>query len=543
MNPEVREKSLCPVVGIGSSAGGVEALSQFFRAVPENSGNAYVVVQHLDPTRHSMLAELLGRLSSVKVAEVTDAPAIKPNRVYVISPNSTLTISDGRLHTESPVAERGRRMPIDAFFQSMANECRERSVGIILSGTGTDGTLGLKEIKAAGGIVMVQDPEEADHDGMPRSAIATGLVDYILSVGEMPRELMAYVQHPYVREKPLPKDPEAHEQGINRVLELLREHKEYDFRAYKTGTLTRRIYRRMSINHIQDIDDYVRLLAQNVSEVDELFHDLFIGVTSFFREPESWKALAEEVIPSIVSTCSKESRQIRVWVPGCSTGEEAYTVAMLINDEMRRVRSECALQVFGTDVDPAALERARSGTYPESIASEVPAEFLKKYFSIIDGDHRLRIAANLREQIVFAQQNILADPPFSKLDLICCRNLLIYLLPEYHRDVLSLCHFALRPGGYLFLGSAETVGRQHDLFQTISQKWRIYRRVGGHVHEFSIPIISMRRRRQHQLEARAHHPPVEGASRVVPVSRTFDGAPRDFKPPYAPPAPRCASLA
>jgi two-component system CheB/CheR fusion protein len=505
--PKDQGNPKCPIAAIGSSAGGIKALSDFFKAVPADSGLAYVVIQHLDPNRHSMLAELLNRLSTVQVTEVRDDPEIKPNRVYVISPNATLTMRDGHLHAERPAEARGRRMPIDAFFRSMANECCERGIGIIMSGFGTDGTLGIKEIKAAGGMVMVQDPEEAEQEGMPRSAIATGMVDRILPAGKMPAELTAFARHPYVQS---PADAEAPTPNIvpafEKVLALLREQKNYDFRAYKTGTLIRRIQRRMSLNHLERADEYVRLLKHSSNEVDVLFADMFIGVTSFFREPESWQALAKDVLPNVVRSCMKDDRMVRVWVPGCSTGEEAYTVAMLVREEIRSAHADIGFQVFGSDVDKVSLERAREGVYPDSIAQDVPAHLMARYFTEVEGDHQYRVSKSLREHIVFAHQNLLADPPFFKLDLICCRNLLIYLLPQHHRDVLTLFHFALLPDGNLFLSPAETVGRHDDLFKIVSQRWRIFQRVGGHhAADMTVPIIHMARRKATQPPP--HHKP------------------------------------
>jgi two-component system CheB/CheR fusion protein len=470
-----------PIVGIGASAGGLGAFKQFFTALPDDTGLAFVLIQHLDPAHESLTADLLARCTPMPVEQVEDRMRVEPNRVYVIPPNTSLTLEQGVLHLGKPVVYRGMRMPIDHFFRSLAQDQQARAIGIILSGTGTDGTLGVKAIKEGGGLVMVESPETAQYDGMARSALTTGVVDQVLPVERLPEALLGYIEHAYVKGLTVPEQlaDRAPEQ-LPRVLAILRTRSGFDFGCYKDGTLLRRIARRMSLHHLDDLNDYAQFLRDRPEEITGLFKDLLIGVTHFFREPEAFERLAQEVISPLVAERSPNS-PVRVWVPGCATGEEAYAIAMLLTERLEAVHKTGLYQVFASDVDKEALSVARTGRYPENIAADVAPERLQRFFIREGASYVVNKA--LRESILFAPQNVLSDPPFSRLDLISCRNLLIYLKPEAQRRVLGLFHFALNPEGYLFLGSAEGIGQQTNLFQGVSKKARIFRRIGGVGHQ------------------------------------------------------------
>lgn len=466
------------IVGIGASAGGLDAFKQFFAAMTPDADLAFVLIQHLDPTHQSLTAELLTKHTAMRVVQVEDEMHVAPNHVYVIPPNRYLSISGETLHLTEPAERRGVRVPIDFFFRSLADDQRERAIAIVLTGTGSDGALGVREIKAGGGMVMVQAPDTAQHDGMPRSAIATGVADYVLPVASMPATLVRYVRHSYVnRTAAARKEPAADPLGT--IVGELRVRLKYDFSCYKRGTLTRRVQRRMGLRHLEDMAAYIEVLRQDKDEVHALYKDLLIGVTNFFREPESWRELETLVIEPLVARVGHASDApdtIRVWTPGCATGEEPYSIAMLLAEKLAAADRSCAVSIFASDIDQDALAFARAGAYPNTIEADVAADRLHHFFR--KGEHTWRIDKRTREVVVFAEQNVISDPPFSKLDLISCRNLLIYLEPEIQKKILSMFHFALREGGYLFLGNAETIYQQADLFETISRKHRIYRRLG-----------------------------------------------------------------
>jgi chemotaxis methyl-accepting protein methylase/C4-dicarboxylate-specific signal transduction histidine kinase len=464
-----------PIVGVGASAGGLEAYKAFFSAVPAESGMAFVLIQHLDPTRESLTAELVGTYTRMSVVQAADGMQVEPNRVYVIPPNAYLSIRQRILRLSAPTAPRSLRMAVDFFLYSLAADQPEHAIGIILSGTGSDGTLGLKEIKAAGGMTMVQDPRSAQHDGMPRSAIASGSADYVLPAERMAAALLAYLRHagraPGGTAAPPPDAP----QPLAAVVEVMRERAKFDFSGYKKGTLLRRIRRRMSLRHLGELSEYVKVLRGDPVEVSALFQDLLINVTSFFREPAAWQVLQEQVIRPLVAA-KAPSALLRAWIPACASGEEAYSLAILLLEEIEAAGKACRLQVFASDVDVEGLATARAGIYPEGIAAHVSARRLSRFF--VKGEHRYQVSKELRDAVVFAQQSLVSDPPFSRLDLISCRNLFIYLEPALQDRLLPLLHFALLQGGCLFLGRAEGIGPHEDLFEPISSKWRIYRRVG-----------------------------------------------------------------
>jgi two-component system CheB/CheR fusion protein len=477
------------VVGMGASAGGLEAFTRFFRAMSADSGMAFVVIQHLDPTHESLTAELLGKHTKMPVRQVAGDTTVERDHVYVIPPNRDLGIGQGVLRLTPPPARRATRMPIDFFFRTLAEDRQERAVGIILSGSGTDGTLGLKEIKTVGGMAVVQDPTTAQHDGMPRSAIAADAADHVLPVEQMPEMLLKYARHPYVAvARHVPAVEKGGSDDLTGVLALLRTRLHFDFSGYKPGMLVRRVRRRMGLRHVERLPDYLQLLRSDPGEQKALFKDLLIGVTRFFRDAEAWHYLEEKVLPSLLRE-REAGAPLRVWVAGCGTGEEAYSLGMLLIEQSQASQSSGPIQVFASDVDKEALDIARTGIYPESIAADVPAAYLRRFF-VKDGTH-YRVSKELRETIIFAEQNLIADPPFSKLDLISCRNLLIYLSADVQKRIISLLHFALVEGGHLFLGSAESIGAAEDLFDTVSKRWRIYRRIGPTRHDmFAAPATA-----------------------------------------------------
>ncbi|HUD47427.1 MAG TPA: chemotaxis protein CheB, partial [Candidatus Baltobacteraceae bacterium] len=465
-----------PVVGIGASAGGLEALEQFLSCVPRNSGMAFVIVQHLDPTRKGIMPELLQRATGMKVIQVKDRTRVEPDRVYVIPPNKDMSILRGVLHLLDPVSPRGLRLPIDFFLRSLAQDQQDHSIGVILSGMGSDGTLGLRAIKEKAGVVLVQDPSTAKFDGMPRSAIDSGLADIVAPVGELPARILAYLKRtPLVRASELALEGKT-ESALEKAIILLRAHTGHDFSLYKKNTFYRRIERRMGIHQIDKIAAYIRYLQDNTQELDLLFKELLIGVTGFFRDGAPWEQLVESVIPALLAS-RPTGHALRAWAPGCSTGEEAYSLAMVFKEAMETVKppKKFKLNIFATDLDKDAIDKARQGVYPENITADVSPERLKRFFTKVE--HGYRVGTEIRETVVFAPQSLIMDPPFTKLDILCCRNLLIYLAPEMQKKLMPLFHYSLSPGGILFLGSAETIGGFTDLFASLDVKTRLYRRI------------------------------------------------------------------
>jgi chemotaxis methyl-accepting protein methylase/signal transduction histidine kinase len=463
-----------PIVGIGASAGGLEAFKKFFGAMPADSGMAFVLIQHLDPTRESLTADLVGTYTTMGVVQAEDGVRVEPNRVYVIPPNAYLSIRERKLRLSRPTAPRSLRMAVDFFFRSLAEDQEENAIGIVLSGTASDGTLGLKEVKAGGGMTMVQDPQTAQHDGMPRSAIASGSADYVLPAEEMADALLAYVRHAAVAASSMAGRRQKTSDPLAAAVEVLRQQVKFDFGGYKKGTLRRRIQRRMSLRHLTELSKYVDVLCADAAEATALFKDLLINVTSFFRDPAAWQILQEQVIRPMVA--ARTDQPLRAWIPACATGEEAYSLAMVLIEEIEAAGRSCLLQVFASDVDTDALDAARAGLYPEGIAAHVSAQRLSRFF--VKREHGYQVNKEVRDTVIFAQQNLISDPPFSRLDLISCRNLLIYLEPAIQERLIPLLHFAMVDGGTLFLGTAEGIGIQEDLFEPVSVKARIYRRKG-----------------------------------------------------------------
>jgi two-component system CheB/CheR fusion protein len=464
------------VVGLGASAGGLAALEAFFAALPPDPGMAFVVVQHLDPHHKSILLELLQRQTPLRAVQITDGVGVEANRIYILPPNRDVSLRRGSLHLVEPASTRGLRLPIDFFFRSLAQDQGERAIGIVLSGTGTDGTLGLQAIKGEGGLALVQSPESAEYDGMPRSALTAGAVDALLPPADMPAQLMAYTQHRGRLHGPADLLPDAENDGtLARVCAVLRARVGHDFSEYKPTTLRRRVARRMAVAQLDHLDEYLRYLQSTPAEAEILFRDLLIGVTAFFRDPEAFAALAGRVVPALVARANEQ--QVRIWVPACATGEEAYSLAMLLQEGLDGLPAPGRIQLYATDIDPVAIERARTGLYPESIAADVSAERLARFFTREDSAYRVSNA--LRSLIVFATQDVLRDPPFSRLDLISCRNLLIYLTGELQEKLVPIFHYALSPDGYLWLGPAESVSEADELFSPVDRKWKIYQRRGA----------------------------------------------------------------
>ena len=462
------------------SAGGLEVATAFLNAMPADSGMGFVIVQHLDPTRESMLADLLRRETSMPVVQVEDGMRVEPNRVHIIVPAKTLLIRDGVLRLVDPEEPRGQRHPIDKFFSALAEDQKAKAIAIVLSGAGSNGTAGLADIKQGGGMCIAQDPPTAKFDSMPRHAIASGSVDLVLAPENMPEALISYAQHSYVQ-APRPEMKEGpgtdgSGPGLDDVLTLLHSRAGHDFSQYKHNTLSRRVHRRMGIAQMEKLDDYLALLARDSDEAGALVKDLLIHVTAFFRDADAWDALDREVITPMVEK-AEHGQLIRAWVPACSTGEEAYTIAMILAERCESANKKLSVKVFATDAAEHHLNAARRATFPGSMVESLSAARIAQFFDKID-DNYYRVKPAVRETVLFAPQNLLKDPPYSRMDLVSCRNLLIYLEPSAQDKVLSLAHFALREDGYLFLGNAETVGQRDHLFATVSKRWRIYRRIG-----------------------------------------------------------------
>ncbi|WP_235781878.1 chemotaxis protein CheB [Shewanella vesiculosa] len=487
------------IVGIGASAGGLEALADFFSHVLTPSSIAFVVIQHLDPTRKSIMPELLQRTTLMKVTQASNGMEVKPNCVYVIPPNKDLSMLHGSLFLLDPTASRGLRLPIDFFFRALANDQNERAVGVILSGMGSDGTLGLRAIKENAGVSVVQSPEFAKFDSMPYSAINTGLADIVAPAEALPEQIIAFLKH---SPRGVPNDFESSAElmstsALERIIIILRGRSGNDFSLYKKNTIYRRIERRMDLHQLKNIELYAHYLRDNPQEQDLLFKEILIGVTHFFRDQKVWAQLKRVSLPALLAHYP-QGKQLRAWVTACSTGEEAYSLAMTIMDVLDDVKPKghFTLQVFATDLGEDAINVARKGYYPASIEADVSPEQLNRYF-IKDGSG-YRINKRIRDMVIFAPQNIIMDPPFTKLDIVTCRNLLIYLGPELQKKLIPLFHYSLTSQGMLILGSAETIGHYTSLFSELKENTRIYTRIDGPAPQTEVdflprifPIISL----------------------------------------------------
>ncbi|MBL9137003.1 MAG: PAS domain-containing protein [Verrucomicrobiales bacterium] len=471
-DPEVEPTHLgCTVVGVGASAGGLEALGKFFATMPVNSGLACVVVQHLSPDYKSFMVELLSKKTAIPVLRAEDGMSVESNRIYLIPPGKHLKISKGRLKLVAVDNDHRLHLPIDVFFRSLAEDQGSKAVGIVLSGTGSDGTMGIRAIKDVGGLVLVQSETSAQFDGMPRSAIATGLADLILPPEEMPRKLLQYLQHPFVARAEAASDRLGDDPSMQQVFAILRERCGVDFSGYKRATIDRRIERRMSINQIQHLVDYCRHLEASPREATMLFHELLICVTRFFRDGEAWEYLGRNVLPELTKRASRD-RTLRLWVPACSTGEEAYSLAMLLAETPAPEGTAWDIKIFATDIAREALETASQGVYPESVVADLPPALLAKYF--VKRPDGYQVVTSLRKMVVFARHDLLKDPPFTRLDLVSCRNVLIYFQQPVQRRVLDMFHFALKPESFLLLGPSEALGELSSLFRTASVRHKLY---------------------------------------------------------------------
>lgn len=522
--PDLRLAVNFPVVGIGCSAGGLDALEKFLSHVPAGSGMAFVIVQHLAPTHVSAMPELLQRITRMKVVEAGDRMPIQPDCVYIIPPNKDLSLLHGVLHLLEPIRMRGMRLPIDFFLRTLAEDRQQQAIGVVLSGMGSDGMSGLRAIKEKSGLTLVQEPASASADSMPRSAIAAGVADIVALPEELPARIIAYLRHSATIPLNEPALETKIQSDLDKIIVLLRDRIGNDFTLYKSNTLIRRIERRVALHQIHSITDYVHYLRSNPQEVDLLFKELLIGVTSFFRDPEIWHYLGHTAIPALLAQTPGRKR-LRAWVPACSSGEEAYSLAMIFKEALARVQpgEPHELLIYATDLDPGAIEKARKGVYPADIAADVSPEVLARYF--IEQDGRYRVNKEIREMVVSAQQNIISDPPFTNLDILSCRNLLIYFRPELQKKLLPLFHYALNHGGIMLLGSAETIGNFNELFAPLNNKARLFSRRDIKPSDVEFPTMGNR-----NMLSAAETPPAQHAENIGQLTDQL------IQQNYAPPA-------
>jgi two-component system CheB/CheR fusion protein len=520
-------------VGIGASAGGLEAIEKFFQNMPEDTGMTFVVVQHLSPDYKSLMSELLSRHTKMPIHRVKDGMSVHPDNIYLIPPKKNMTIFGGRLYLTDHDHSMGLNLPIDIFFRSLAQDFGKNSIGIVLSGTGSDGALGIKAIKESGGTVFVQDDKSAKFDGMPRSSIATGMVDYVLSPVEMPDKLISYIKHPFITKTKETKDDIEGDSVLLKILKMIRDETGVDFTYYKPNTILRRLEKRLGINQIEDYEQYLDFMKHAPKEVNILYKDLLIGVTQFFRDSDAFDIIEEVLLPGILKNKNRDDA-IRVWSVGCSTGEEAYSIAMLISEYIEKNDEDFDIKIFATDIDRQHIEIAGLGNYPESIVTDVSPERLEKFFEKNNGGYHVN--EKLRKKVIFAQHNIIKDPPFSKIDFIICRNMLIYLNPEMQRKIISMFYYSLIPGGGLFLGSSETLGEMSEGFDVISNKWKIYKQKSGFrptvLNNFLMPNVSRSvpsgRHTDYQREYSNHDKPINDSlmhdvlDKIMPASVIVD---------------------
>jgi len=493
------------IVALGASAGGLEPLELFLANVQAGSGLAYVVVQHMDPTHKAMLSELLQRVTPMPVHEAAESVRLEADAVYVIPPNAELTITGGRLHLAEPARPRGMRLPIDVLFSSLALDQGERAIGVVLSGMGSDGTLGLQAIKMQGGLTLVQQPESAQFDSMPRSAVAAGCADIVGLPEELPERILSVAAVGRAPRVPPATGDDQFAHPLHAILDLLRLRSKHDLALYKASTLVRRIERRMAVHRLESMEAYEAFVRQNPIELDLLFKELLIGVTAFFRDAGVWQELQDTVLPALLARHAADGTRLRAWVAGCSTGEEALSLAMLFREvvEARPGSPACELKIFATDLSADAIAVARKGYYPASIAGNVSSERLARFFSAQGGGYV--IDKRIREMVLFAQHDVILDPPFTKLDILSCRNLMIYFGAPLQQRLIPLFHYSLKPGGVLLLGGSETVGRSHSLFAPLHPKSRLYWRADNLVGASTDIIPGLHRS---MLRAPAGEPPV-----------------------------------
>jgi len=489
------EKSDFPIVGIGASAGGLEALEKFFGNIPKDTGMAFVVIQHLDPKRSGFMPELLQRMTTMKVLQASDRLKVKPNCVYVIPPNKSMSLLNGALFLFAPVESRGLRLPIDIFFCSLAEDMQNKSIGIILSGMGSDGRQGIKAIKEKNGIVLIQDPASAKFDSMPRSANLAVVADIVALAEDLPNKLIELLK--FIPTVMTGSEIESKTiSNLDKIIILLQEQSGHDFSLYKKNTLFRRIERRKGIHQIDTIQNYFHFLQENPKEVELLFKELLIGVTSFFRDTAVWEILKNKIIPDLIYEMP-DGHLLRAWVTACSTGEEAYSLAMVFKEAIEKVRKHkrIQLQIFATDLDRAAIDKARKGLFPKKITEDVSPERLSRFFTA--DSEGFRVNNDIREMVVFAPQNIIKDPPFTKLDILSCRNMLIYMEPVLQKKLIQLFQYSLKPGGILLLGTSESLGTQNEGFNDLDTKLKIYKRsdtiIASELKDFPISLLRIKK--------------------------------------------------
>jgi two-component system, chemotaxis family, CheB/CheR fusion protein len=521
------------VVGIGASAGGLEAASSFFKEVPSHLGIAYIVVLHLDPTRESKLTEILARTTPMPVVQVQDGMRVEPDHVYVIPPNCEMTIEDWVLHLREREPHRSVNTTIDTFFRSLAVGHGSDAIGVILSGTACDGTLGLTAIKGEAGITFAQEPASAKYDGMPASAIASGCVDFILPPGKIAKEIARIRHHPYITDAVSADGHHVNDDSeMESIFRLLRRSTTVDFTGYKSPTIARRIQRRMALHKIDKLSDYGVLLRREPAEVAALYHDLLINVTSFFRNPEAFAALRQVVYPSILQVRTSTSPPVRIWVPGCSTGEETYSHAMSLVEYLGEERADIPIQVFGTDLSERAIQTARAAVYKENIEADVTPARLRRFFYKADGGYQIR--KTIRDLCIFSTQNVFNDPPFSRMDLVSCRNVMIYLSQSLQKRVIPIFHYALNPTGFLMLGSTEgLLGAGSELFEMTDKKQKIFRK-----RLVSSPVafgFSVEKQEQGSSGSQAIGPPKSQETIKIPMELQRE-ADRLLLARYVPPA-------
>ncbi|MFW5931023.1 MAG: chemotaxis protein CheB [Desulfosalsimonas sp.] len=498
------------IVALGASAGGLDAFEKFFSNLSSEPGMAFVLVPHLDPDHASMMPELIQKLTVLPVHQIKDNMVVEPDHIYIVPPDKDLGILNGELQLMPKISVSGPRMPIDYFFRALAEDAGEYAAGVVFSGMGMDGSLGLRAIKGELGLTMAQDPKTAKYDSMPKNAIDTAQVDYVLPPEQMPARLEAYIRHfekkPPAQKKPAEKPPD----DIHKIFFLLSQQTGHNFSAYKKNSIMRRIERRMNVQQIEKLPDYVQHLQTDTHEIHALFHELLIGVTSFFRDPEAYENLKNHLAEKLRE--KSKGYTFRAWVPGCSSGEEAYSVAMILRECIENMEEHFTVQIFATDIDERAVEKAREGKYPPSIEADVGAERIRKFFAREENVFRIR--PEIREMVVFAKQDLIKDPPFTKLDLVSCRNLLIYLESTLQKKLVPLFHYSLKPGGILFLGSSESVGDFGDLMEPLDRKWKIFERKkgGNHAHQvLDFPLTPKTSPAEQDTAGQRHPGPPPGA--------------------------------
>jgi two-component system, chemotaxis family, CheB/CheR fusion protein len=508
------------IAAIGASAGGIEALTELMKHLPVDTGMAFVLIQHLDPKHRSILTELLSKETAMSVKEVAHGMRAEPNNVYVIPPNAVMSISGCSLQLSPREESHGTHMTIDRFMRSLAEEQGNRAIGVILSGSGTDGTLGMAEIQAQGGVTFAQD-ESAKYDGMPRSAVAAGCVDYALPLSGIARELARIACHPYVARAHAAEGAEivkAETGGLGTIFQVLHKTTGVDFAHYRQTTILRRIQRRMLVHKIEVLDDYVKRMRNDPKEIKALYQDMLINVTNFFRNPAVFDALKERIFPLIIKRREREAA-VRIWTPGCASGEETYSVAIAALESLGDKASHVPMQFFGTDVSESCVARARTGVYAENIQGDVSPERLRRFFSEVEGGYR--ISKSIRDLCIFAQHDIVRDPPFSQMDIICCRNVLIYLEPVLQTKVISLFHYALRPGGYLVLGTSEGLGAAANLFATEDRPSKIFSKKATRARQ-AVAFSLSRQPEQAEYDSVAIPAKLDAAWNYAEVQKEFD---------------------